>query len=105
MNTLGVWAPYPQLLAPPEVVSSLPAANVTPATDEASALVTSRHGSRATGDPDGVDETGDVLGAGDDDPEVELPHATSSRAASAVKTRRKVRISPLNSGTARDRSH
>jgi hypothetical protein len=35
---------------------------------------------------------GDVLGAGDDDPEVELPHATSSKAASAVKTRRKVSI-------------
>ena len=41
MNTLGVLAPYPHVLAPPEVVSSLPAANVTPAMDEASALVTS----------------------------------------------------------------
>src|SRR5579859_5916726 len=35
MNTFAVWAPYPHDLAPPDVVPSLPAANVTPAMDEA----------------------------------------------------------------------
>jgi hypothetical protein len=51
---------------PPPVLSSLPGPNVAPASVDASSWVTSWHGSRVVGDPEGLGDA-DAVGVGDGD--------------------------------------